>query len=101
MERLIPRWAHPDLGAMIIKYLVYVRSTEEVFAEQLWGVDAAKVLRYSVFWRWEGKAYDVSDQFSNVLKGETMSYFGEDLNIQGESMFLTWYEHRLGTETWF
>lgn len=87
MERLIPRWAHGELGALIIKYLVYVRSTEEVFAQRLWGEEAAKVLRYSVFWRWEGQAYDVSDQFSNVLKSETMGFFGEDLNIQGELMF--------------
>jgi hypothetical protein len=40
---------------LLLKYLVFVRQTEEVFGSYLWGPDASKVLHYHLFYHSHGR----------------------------------------------
>lgn len=82
MERLIPRWTHPDLGLFIIQYFIFIRFTEEVFAEQLFGEEAAHVLHHEVFYRPSGDSYTLTSQFTSILEEKTAAYLGVEVGIQ-------------------
>ena len=78
---MIPRFAHEQLGQLLIKYLIYIRTTEEVFACKLWGDDAYRVLHTYMFWRAEGVQFEDADQFSPILKAATAKYLHAGLNV--------------------
>lgn len=82
MERLIPRWAHSSLGTLIINYFVFVRNTEVLFAERLWGEDACEVLHYEVFYRRKGLSYTTTDQFTRILESKSVTWLGSPFGIQ-------------------
>jgi hypothetical protein len=79
---MIPRFAHKLLGDLLIKYLVYVRPTEEIFGRKLWGLDAYRVLHTTMFWCGRGKRCDDSDDLSKHLKEATGRYLGVALGVQ-------------------
>lgn len=81
LDRMIPRFAHTDLGMLLVKYLIYIRTTEELFARYLWGMSAYRVVHTYMFWRSKGLRFDEGDEFTPILKAATAKYLGAGLNV--------------------
>jgi hypothetical protein len=79
---MIPRFAHKLLGDLLVKYLVYVRPTEEVFAKKLWGLDAYRTLHTTMFWYGNGRRCEDSEDLSKHLKEATGRHLGVALGVQ-------------------
>jgi hypothetical protein len=88
-ERPIPRWLHSGLSNLFIKYLLFFRFTEEVFAGELWGAEAAEVLHYDVFYHSQGRHYERSREFGALLEEKTLKYLGVALGVQEWRHFTT------------
>ena len=84
--RYVPRHAHYELSEVIARYFIFIRLVEEVFACNLWGDEAFRVLHTDVFYCTNGERYNSSDQLSTVLK----KYLGEHL---GAPLGVLQYRH--------
>ena len=82
MDRPIPRWSHPELGELALRYFIFLRFTEEIFAGELYGDDAAHVLHHEVFYRHGGESYTETDQLTHQLRKKTVQYLKVALGVQ-------------------
>lgn len=64
----IPRHAHKGLSDLIAKSLIFLRTSEQVFASELWGAEAHHTVRHHVFYQWGGKPYTETVSLSNLTK---------------------------------
>jgi hypothetical protein len=80
-EKMIPRFAEEALGQLLLKYFVYVRPTEEVFARQLWGEEAAKTMHHYIFYTYQAKPYHSTTQFSAILQRHTREHLAVALDV--------------------
>jgi hypothetical protein len=80
-EKMIPRFAEENLGCILLKYFVYIRPTEEVFARQLWGDMAADTMHHYIFYTHQGKPYSSTTQFSTILQRHSSELLGVALDV--------------------
>jgi hypothetical protein len=81
LDGMIPCFVHVELGTLLVKYLIYIHTTEEVFARSLWGMSAYCVIHTYLFWRSKGLRFDEADKFTPILKASTAKYLGAGLNV--------------------
>jgi hypothetical protein len=69
-----------ELSDLLLKYLVFVRQTEEVFGTYLWGPDASKILHYHLFYQGHGGVMNTFDM-SRVMGELTLEHLKVELNV--------------------
>lgn len=81
-EYFIPRRAHAGFSQLIGKIFIFLRAAEVLFADELWGPDARKVLDNQVFWRRDGEAVGkVAGHLSSALGKATGASLGAELRM--------------------
>jgi len=79
-EKLIPRFPHVHLSNLLLKYLVFIRHTEEVFGTYLWGPSASHILHYHLFYHLNGKPLNTGDM-SRIVGTYTLNHLKVKLNV--------------------
>ena len=78
----VPRHGPSAVTVLVLKYLIFVRRAEEVFAQILWGEPAYKVLRAALFYRDGGLCYTSASQLSSILTKHTSEHLKVELGVR-------------------
>jgi len=79
--RQVPRHAPEKLSRLIIKYLIFVRTVEEIFSKALWGDAAYEVLHHELFYLPRGRSCSGTDHLSMALEKFLGKHLGAPLGV--------------------